>query len=180
MMPVNIRICKLSCGPHFVAVNTILSFPHKKFIMKITASFISGLAGSIVLTGLHQLLRGRLSDAPRMDKLGEQAIQKGADAIGVEAPAGEKLYNTTMAADLAGNAIYYSMVGTFPASSVVAGVALGATAGVGALMLPEKMGLNPEYSNKTARTQILTCGLYLTAGLVAGLVYQALDPDGEN
>lgn len=143
--------------------------------MKVSASFLSGIAGSVVLTALHQLLRGQLSDAPRMDKLGEQAIVKGAEALNVEAPSGEKLYNTTMAADLAGNAVYYSMVGSAPGSSVLAGAALGAAAGIGALMLPEKMGLNPAYSNKTRRTQLLTCGLYLTAGLVAGLVYKALD-----
>lgn len=144
--------------------------------MKIS-SFISGLSGAIVLTGLHQLLRRYLSDAPRMDKLGEQAIEKGADALGLDAPAGDDLYNTTMAADIAGNAVYYSLVRTIPGHGVLAGAALGTAAGIGAIVLPEKMGLNPKYSNKTARTQLLTLGLYITAGLVAGMVYNKIGND---
>jgi hypothetical protein len=148
--------------------------------MKTYSSFLSGLAGSLVLTGLHQLLHSYFSDAPRMDKLGEEAIEKGADAIGIEAPSGEKLYNATMAADIAGNAVYYSMVGIIPGSSLLSGAALGAAAGIGAVVLPERMGLNPEYSNKTTRTKALTIALYLVAGLVSGVVYKAVEDLGED
>jgi hypothetical protein len=139
--------------------------------MKTLASLTSGLISSIALTLMHQALKNNVSDAPRMDKLGMQALKK----AGVDAGSKENQYYTAMAGDIAGNAGYYSMVGKYPEYSVLAGAALGAMAGIGAITLPEKMGLKKKYSGATTKTKWLTLGLYVSAGLIAGAVHKFMD-----
>lgn len=136
------------------------------------SSLTSGLISSFALTALHQLLKNTLSKAPRMDKLGMEALEKSLGYAGVGVPKKKKLYYSTLAGDLAGNAGYYSLVGLNPKHSILTGAALGLMAGVGALALPEKLGLSNKHSNATRETQLLTLGLYVAAGLVAGGVYR--------
>ena len=146
--------------------------------MSYKISFISGLAGSLALTILHETLRKTVSSAPRMDKLGEQSLRKILDAEDLPIPSENKQYAITMAGDVIGNAMYYSMVGIQPGRSMLTGTLLGLSAGIGAVALPEKMGLNKQYSNATTKTQILTVLIYLTGGLVAGATERILQKRG--
>lgn len=139
------------------------------------SSLISGLAGSLALTILHETLRKNVPLAPRMDLMGEEGMAKVLSAIGVPVPSEPQLFNVTMGSDIVGNAGYYALVATTPKHSIIAGTVLGIAAGVGALTLPEKLGLNKEYSNATKKTQLLTLAIYLFGGLVAGTVYNALE-----
>lgn len=138
------------------------------------ASIISGLAGSLALTLLHETLKKNVELAPRMDLMGEQGVAKILSATGIPIPAEPELFNITMGGDIVGNAGYYALVSTTPKHPLVAGAILGIAAGVGALKLPDKIGLNEEYSNATRKTQVLTMAIYLFGGLVAGLVYNSL------
>ena len=142
--------------------------------MKIPSSLISGFSGAIALTFLHQVFRKTVKNAPRMDRLGEQAIQKIIGSTGHEVPSKDRLFKVTMAGDIAGNAMYYSMVGALPVNPVVTGATLGIAAGLGALLLPEPLGLDEKYSNATTKTQVLTVAIYLAGGIVAGLVQRQL------
>lgn len=142
--------------------------------MKLLTSMISGLAGSVALTLLHQQLKSAVEDAPAMDELGMETLEKSLSAADVTVPSREKLYEYTLAGDLAGNAAYYSLVGINPKHSILTGAALGLAAGIGAIVLPEKMGLDDQPSNATRKTQVLTLGLYLAGGLVAGVVHRML------
>jgi len=143
--------------------------------MKQWPSLISGLAGSIALTLLHEVLKRTVNDAPRMDELGKEGLSKVLSASGSEIPSDDNLQKITLGGDILGNAGYYSMVGLKPKYSVVIGAALGLTAGIGAVALPDKLGLNEEHSNATNKTKVLTVLLYLTGGLVAGGVYKFLE-----
>jgi hypothetical protein len=138
------------------------------------APFISGLAGSLVLTLLHETLRKTVKDAPRMDLMGEQGLAKILSAADMEVPEEPELFKMTMTGDIIGNAGYYALVASIPKHSILAGAGLGLAAGVGALQLPDKLGLNKEYSNATRKTQVLTISIYLLGGLVAGVVYNSL------
>lgn len=135
----------------------------------------SGLISSVALTLAHQTLKNNVSHAPRMDKLGMEALGKTLDSAGVEVPGKKKLYYSTMIGDIAGNAGYYALVGMNPKHSILTGAALGLMAGIGALALPGKLGLNKEYSNETGKTQLLTLGLYVSAGLIAGIVHKLMN-----
>jgi hypothetical protein len=137
--------------------------------MKILKALAGGLGGSVIITALHQLLKNNYSKAPRLDLLGEEALLKGFDKIGVEAPAEERLYNIAMVSDIALNTLFFSAAAV-TVSSCSKGTLLGLLAGLGGLYLPEKMGLNPEHSNRTLPTKILTVGLYTIGGYAAGKI----------
>ncbi|MDO9374457.1 MAG: hypothetical protein Q7T76_08565 [Ferruginibacter sp.] len=139
------------------------------------SSFFSGLAGSIALTVFHEILRKTVSNAPRMDKLGKQGLTKVLSAVGSDKPSSDNLQKITLGGDLMGNAGYYAMVGIKPGYSLVTGAVLGLAAGIGAVALPEKMGLNESYSNATTKTKVLTVLLYVTGGLVAGAVHRMFE-----
>ena len=141
--------------------------------MKLLRSLVGGLIGSLTLTMLHQALKNNYSDAPRMDLLGEEAIEKGYNAIGVEVPDEEKLEKMALAGDIIFNALFFSVAAT-TISSCSKGTLLGVAAGLGGIYLPEKLGLNPEHSNRTIQTKVLTVGLYALGGYVAGKVMDRL------
>jgi hypothetical protein len=139
------------------------------------ASLISGLAGSLALTFLHETLRKHVDLAPRMDLMGEEGVAKILSAAGVPVPSEPQLFNLTMGGDIVGNAGYYALVATIPKHPLASGAVLGLAAGIGALTLPDKLGLNKEYSNATRTTQVLTMAIYFFGGIVAGAVYKVLD-----
>jgi len=140
--------------------------------MKTSLALTGGLAGALLLTGVHQLVRLLdKKEAPRMDKMGEEAIAKSLKPVGITPPAGEKLYYTAMAGDVVANTLYYSLVGAGNVKSPWArGIWLGLSAGLGAVLLPKPLGLNPVYSNKTNRTRLLTVSYYLLGGLASAAV----------
>lgn len=146
--------------------------------MKQWSSLLSGFAGSIALTLLHETLKRNISAAPRMDKLGEQALSKILSATGSEVPPADDLEKITLGGDIIGNAFYYSMVGIKPKYSLLTGALIGLASGIGAVKLPAKMGLNEQYSNATRKTQVLTVLLYLTGGIVAGATHSMLYKKG--
>ena len=138
--------------------------------MKILQSLAAGLAGSVALTLTHQLLHQFIDEAPRMDLMGEEVLMKIADKAAIEVPA-DKVFGITMAGDLAGNALYYSLVGASKQKDAIAtGAALGLAAGIGGVYLPKPLGLNNAYSDRTWQTKLMTVGIYLLGGVVAGCV----------
>lgn len=141
--------------------------------MKILRTLAGGLAGSVVLTAMHELLRNNYSNAPRMDLLGEEAIEKGLNKIGVSSPKEDDLYTMALVGDIVANTLLFSAAAT-TISSCSKGTLLGVTAGAAGLYLPEKLGLNPEHSNKTLQTKILTVALYTIGGYVAGKIMDRL------
>lgn len=142
--------------------------------MSIFKSLISGVAGAAALTITHQLLKDNVADAPRMDKLGKQALKHTLTKAGVTLPSRANLRRYTFAGDIVANTLYYSLVGSMPKARLSTGVALGLFAGVGAVALPGPLGLNPAYAAKSDRTKLLTMGLYTLGGIVAGAVANAL------
>ncbi|PZR25805.1 MAG: hypothetical protein DI535_16650 [Citrobacter freundii] len=140
--------------------------------MKKNISFLSGLAGALVLTGFHQLLKNNVRKAPRLDKLGMQALEKTVEAATGDKPDEATTYNSTLVGDIVGNAAYFSMIRLTPEHPCTTGTALGVLAGVGAIMLPEKLGLDASATNASIRTKVLTVALYTAGGLISGLVYK--------
>jgi hypothetical protein len=144
--------------------------------MTCVAALGSGLAGTCALTLAHQLLKGATSRAPRMDILGMRAITEGYRAVGAGPPGEGALYPMTLAGDVLSNSGYYSLVGIGdPKGAVERGALLGLMAGVGGVVLPGPLGLGSKPSARTAATALLTVGLYLLGGLVAGAVYRQLE-----
>jgi len=130
----------------------------------------SGLAGAVALNVLHETVRQFVPQAPRADLLGERSITKGYESVDETPPTGTSLYVQAMAGDVVSNAVYYSLVGLNPKQPVLAGVALGLLAGIGAITLPGPLGLGAAPTTRTNATVAMTIGWYLFGGLVTGAV----------
>lgn len=144
--------------------------------MKLISSIGGGLAGACALTLLHEIVKRIDSEAPRMDLLGMQAVKKGIKKIDQPVPEDKQLYQIAMVSDIISNAIYYSL-GVAGKRKYIwpKGALMGLTAGLGAVILPKSMGLNPAYSSRTLKTKVLTTGLYLIGGLVASAVAKKIE-----
>ncbi|WP_345222681.1 hypothetical protein [Hymenobacter koreensis] len=129
-------------------------------------ALVSGFAGAIALTLVHQAARKLTPNAPRMDILGMRGLRKILDAADAPQPDRQTLYNATMAGDLFSNGLYYSLVGSGE-DAWVRGAALGIAAGVGGVVLPGPLGLGDGPSNRTPQTQLMTVAWYTLGGLVA-------------
>lgn len=135
--------------------------------MKTLTALGGGLAGACAVSLVHETVRRVVPEAPRMDRLGMQAISKGLHKAGMKSPSSSALFTWALVGDLVTNALYYSMAGIGNEKNAWRkAAALGLAAGVGAVLLPKPLGLNPEHSNKTTTTKLLTIGLYVAGALI--------------
>ena len=82
----------------------------------------------------------------------------------------DQLYAATLAGDVISNGIYYATTATTGFS-----ITSGVVAGLGAVMLPEKMGLNDEPVAETTQKKVMTVGYYLFGAIVTKLIYDQLN-----
>jgi hypothetical protein len=144
-------------------------------MMPTLKSLLAGLGGAIALNVLHESLKKKGRNMPRIDKLGEEAVQKSLrQTTGEKIGSHENLYAATLGADLVSNALYFSAIGAGgPKYIWFKALTLGLTAGTGAITLPGKVGLNPKPVAKTAKTKSLTVGYYLFGALVTAAILDA-------
>ncbi|MDT7779097.1 MAG: hypothetical protein QOC99_1609 [Acidobacteriota bacterium] len=136
----------------------------------------SGLVGACALTLIHETARRYIDDAPRMDVVGMRAIAKTMRAVDVEPPV--PLHEAALVGDIVSNSIYYGLVGVGDSEDAVRnGALLGLAAGLGAVFLPEPLGLGRQPSHTSSKTQLMTVAWYLLGGLAAGAAYRALAAD---
>lgn len=138
-------------------------------------ALISGLIGAAILNLTHESVRQFSDRAPRVDLLGQQAIAESYRYFGAEPPKENQLYAMAMAGDLTSNALYYSLAATGGArNAVLTGTILGVAAGVGAVYLPDKMGLRSRYAAKTPERAAMTIVYYTLGGIAAGIAYNLI------
>jgi hypothetical protein len=143
--------------------------------MEALESFGSGVAGACALTLIHETVRRVVPDAPRMDVLGMRAIAKSMRAADAEPPAEDELHKLALAGDIVGNSLYYGLVGLGGREKAwLCGALLGLSAGVGAVLLPEPLGLGDDASARTPATKAMTIAWYLAGGLAAAATYRCL------
>ena len=143
--------------------------------MKTLNNIIGGFAGAAALNIVHQTLKKFIDEAPRVDVVGEQALNKGLKRLGAKPLKGDVLFLSTLAADVVSNTLYYSMIGAGTRKNLLPrGIAYGLAAGVGALVLTKPLGLNDRPVSKSTETKLLTVGYYLLGGVVAALTIKAL------
>jgi hypothetical protein len=138
-------------------------------------AWTAGMSGAMVLTAVHQAAQSFTTDAPRMDVVGRRAIAAGMEAAGLDAPDEPTLERWALCGDLAANSAYYSLVACGRRPAVWRrGLMLGLAAGIGALVLPQRMGLgNPPRSHSLAN-QLMTIGWYTLGGLTAAATATAM------
>ena len=123
--------------------------------MKVFNALLSGIAGALTLTLLHEVARRFIPDAPRMDILGMRAIARSMRGLEQTPPSGEQLHRTALAGDLVSNSLYYSLVGLAGERkrAWLAGAILGLVAGIGGVILPAQLGLGSAPSGRTRATR---------------------------
>ena len=137
---------------------------------RLNDSLVSGMAGAAALTAVHQAARAITESAPRMDVVGMRALTRGSRAVETEPPQTHKgLYRAALAGDLICNSAYYSLASTYTRGTV-----MGLLAGIGALVLPERMGLGTPPKSNLLSNQVMTVSWYLIGGLVAAATAQWL------
>ncbi|RYD83865.1 MAG: hypothetical protein EOP54_32900 [Sphingobacteriales bacterium] len=120
------------------------------------------------------LLKKKDKDMPRVDLLGEEALQKTMAYFGSEIKDEDTLYKATLAGDVISNAMYYSMIGNGDTKHIFTrAVVYGLAAGVGAITLPEPLGLDPEPVAHSQKTKAFTVGYYVAGALVTGLILKS-------
>ncbi len=143
-----------------------------------TQAAVAGAAGAITTNVLHEITRRLTPAAPRVDLLGMQALARGLQSLGFEAPVGGNLYRLTLAGDIVSNSAYFGLVARGPRDMALpVGAALGILAGVGAVVLPQRLGLSATPTERTTLTKALTVLLYTAGGIATGLAFDALDDD---
>ena len=142
------------------------------------SSLMSGAAGAVALTAIHEVGRRQLPYAPRMDVLGMRALRRIVPAFEHERPRSSRLRAWALAGDLLANTIYYSAV---PAKTSARtwgrAAALGLGAGVGALLLPEPMGLGTPPESEKRANQAMTVAWYVLGALVAAAAANGIRHD---
>lgn len=137
-------------------------------------NLLSGLGGAIALNILHESLKKTNSDTPRIDLVGEEALQKAAGLFGKKIENPDMLYNATLAGDIVSNAAYYSMIGNGNVNVWKKAVSVGLVAGIGAVTLPSKMGLDDRPVARNTQVKVLTVGYYLAGALVTAGILKLL------
>ena len=138
-------------------------------------NLIAGFAGALALNILHESLKHKSKDMPRIDILGEKALQKALGYFGTEIDTHDNLYKATLAGDLVSNTIYYSMIGSGGGKYIwPKAIFMGLSAGVAAVKLPEPMGLNPKPVAKNEQVIMLTVGYYVIGAMITALVLKSL------
>jgi hypothetical protein len=131
----------------------------------------SGLIGAVALTAIHETARRIIPEPPRMDVVGGRAVEQLYRLAGCQPPDARRLYGITMAGDVISNALYYSAIAGGSRGAIWGkGVALGLAAGVGAVALPERLGLGTPPHNERVRTRILTVAWYMAGAMIAAAV----------
>jgi hypothetical protein len=142
-------------------------------------ALVSGAAGALVLTALHETARRTIPHAPRMDVIGERALAGTLQAGGVEHPHGRDLFRQTLAAELLSNTLYYGLIGAGSRGrSWRRGALLGLLAGLGAIVLPPRMGLGHSPGEKRPVTPLMIMAWYTAGGLAAAAVARLLEREG--
>lgn len=129
---------------------------------------MAGAAGAVALNVVHQAAQTVTSDAPRMDVVGRRAIAAGMEACGLNTPDEPTLQRWALGGDLVANAIYYSVIACGKPSGVWRrGLVLGIVAGIGALILPRRLGLGAPPRSHSVANQCMTVAWYTAGGLTA-------------
>ena len=143
--------------------------------MKVLASLAGGLAGAITVTLLHEVIRKIDPSAPRLDLVGQKATEKLVQRTGHKPPTGNNLYATSLAGSLIANTLSYSLAGMSGKPLSVRTLMSGATMGLGAVTLPDKLGLNGHHVKDDQRKKWMTVMLYIAGGLVASAVARRVE-----
>lgn len=137
---------------------------------------IAGLAGSLALTGVHQLLKKCEIGAPNLDQIGEEAVKESFDKVNISSSDEDQVFAAAMGGNILSNAVLFSTLATTTNTTQI----ITKTLGTGILGAAGSIGLADQLlgDNKainTDRKKWMTAGYYLLGSLVSIGVYNMLE-----
>lgn len=129
---------------------------------------IAGFAGAIALNILHETIRKNFKNVPHINEVGEEALLKISDYASINIEGETNLYATTLVGDIVSNGLYYATTATEK------DLASGLMAGIGAVALPKKLGLNDEPIAENFQKKAMTIGYYVFGAIVTKFVYNKI------
>lgn len=142
--------------------------------MRWIKNIAAGLLGSVALNILHESIRKNVNNAPEINLLGAEAVNKTLSQYGRPIQDPDDLHKVTLELDLIANAAYYSAIGGNGKYIWPKAIAMGLSAGIGALKLPKPLGLDPTPVTETTQKQVLTVGYYVFGALVTALALKTI------
>lgn len=143
-------------------------------------NLLAGFGGAIALNLLHESLKKKDKNIPRVDLLGEEALQKSLSYFGMSISNEDTLYKATLVGDVISNALYYATIGGGGSKNVFPrALAYGVAAGVGAITLPEPLVLDSKPVTRTTKTKALTVGYYLAGAFVTAAIIKAISKNND-
>jgi len=130
---------------------------------------LAGLGGAIALNLLHETIRKNFDNVPQINKVGEEALSKALAKADMKITDQDQLYAATLAGDVISNGLYYATTATTDFN-----IASGLAAGLGAVMLPQKMGLDDSPVAETSQKKMMTVAYYLFGAVVTKLIYDKI------
>ena len=135
-------------------------------------NLIAGFGGAVVLTLLNETLKEVDDTMPRIDLLGEEALSKASAFLGSEIKNEETLFKASLTGDLISNTAYFSLISGTKKEIWTKAASAGFLAGIAAVSLPKKIGLDDTPVTKSITTKVLTVGYYMmgafaTAGILS-------------
>ena len=129
---------------------------------------VSGAIGAGVLTAINQAAQSMRRDAPRMDLVGMQATARGIALAGGRVPDAQRLFCLTLVGDLVSNGIYYAAIPSRTSRATwTRAVAVGLSAGAGALLLSRYVIGNDSPHSDSPANNVMTVAWYLAGALAA-------------
>lgn len=138
-------------------------------------NILAGLGGAIVLTILNESLKHLHGDMPRIELVGEEAVQKTASYFGIDIENQDALFGASLVGDLVSNTAYFSLIEGEGNQLWTKAASAGVFAGLGAINIPSKIGLNDEPVTKTNNTKLLTIGYYLAGALATAAIVRIFE-----
>ena len=129
---------------------------------------LAGLGGAIALNILHETIRKNFDNVPHINEIGEEALIKLTDHTPINITGEDELYVATLVGDIVSNGFYYATTATNH------NIASGLLAGVGAISLPNKMGLNDDPVASNYKKKAMTVGYYLFGAIVTKFIYNKI------
>ena len=144
--------------------------------MSVINRSIAGLAGSLALTGVHQLFKKYCSGSPNLDQVGEKAIKTTLEKVDAPQTDEEQVYVAAMGGNILSNALLFSTLATSTNTSQI----ISKTLGTGLLGAAGTIGLADQLlgNNKATDTdqkKWMTTGYYLLGAVVSIGVYNLLE-----
>ncbi len=142
--------------------------------MRWIRNMAAGLIGSVALNILHEVVRKNVSNAPEVNLVGAEAVNKTLSQYNRPIQSPDDLHKVTLELDLIANTTYYSMIGGNGKYIWPKAIIMGLSAGFGALQIPKPLGLDETPVNQTKQKQAMTVGYYLFGALVTALALKTI------